>query len=693
MKDCKDYYDKTSDPSNDLGKLINLLNTKHIHRIINLNDFSFFTTDKQIIDMLSTFNNTFTGWLNSLRLEKENNHISILRIINTYFLFYLSRFYKHHYNSLDSFPTNFNEFDITYYVSRESFLTSQLEKNKKHPITLIEYINKFSKTYDWSNDTLYPRILIIDKFFNWIYINRNIINNCSNFINTITSSNYPRISRKSHSTKIPIPHKYYKTLISLTYTHEYMVTHINDMAIGLNAGILNKKLYFPSIKELEENDCWKKIWGKRGTVINGEINLGCLNFTPIFFHEGTAYPITKCYRFYSIVDYTYKGNIVTRITPHYIRIIAIMEETGIRQHHIKWLDLCTFDSLIDYSRRSEYEPLIVNTDKSHGAWIATIRHEIINICNRQKEFNMTCENLGFHDDLWYGNNERSKFGKFKPLFRLNSKNVCDDINAIWSNLLLTLQCFIKDSLGDTALPDLVRMVEVNKTKTTGLNFDLYSISVDEYNIESFHLIERKLKARHLPHGLRVSFVNDKIHYLPASLIGTHLTGQTDRSVYYYNVFDPTNIQSHSKLLATILADNISDSENNITPEIAAKAYEINSAILKSIEDNPSTAISTYGLTSLFKSDDEPTGVDILLAKKGSQLAFNDTHICPFYNICPSHIINDYGRQSPCSQCPYAIRCVMHLPAISAAKDQAYEYMVEILKKITTYTPRGQVFGY
>lgn len=82
-----------------------------------------------------------------------------------------------------------------------------------------------------------------------------------------------------------------------------------------------------------------------------------------------------------------------------------------------------------------------------------------------------------------------------------------------------------------------------------------------------------------------------------------------------------------------------------------------------------------------------TGLDRIIAKEVSELAFNPTHICPFDNICPQEVIDLFGESNCCSACPYAIRGVAHLPAVSARKDKYKEMMVGSLKLIDQYLSR------
>ena len=77
----------------------------------------------------------------------------------------------------------------------------------------------------------------------------------------------------------------------------------------------------------------------------------------------------------------------------------------------------------------------------------------------------------------------------------------------------------------------------------------------------------------------------------------------------------------------------------------------------------------------------------IIAKEFSELAFNTTHICPFNNTCPKEVLDLFGEPNCCSACPFAIRGVAHLPAISAKKDKYRELMASTLTLIQEYLTR------
>lgn len=128
--------------------------------------------------------------------------------------------------------------------------------------------------------------------------------------------------------------------------------------------------------------------------------------------------------------------------------------------------------------------------------------------------------------------------------------------------------------------------------------------------------------------------------------------------------------------------------NKIAPGLANHETQFYSSEQTVKSSGKVAAITKHRLMSLSNAKREmDTGLDRIIAKEVSELAFNHTHICPFNNTCPKEVIDLFGEVNCCSACPYAIRGVAHLPAVSARKDKYKELMVGSLKVIERYLTR------
>lgn len=637
---------------------------------------------KDTLNFIDVFSDTFDAWLSSKKLQNPNNAEFSLSVARLYLALYLPKFFMERDSSLEKYPQSFNDFNCPYYVSMNDKLRKITERSgQKAPITLIHFMHRLASINEWSNETLYNRVIVLDNFFEWVEKNSLLIPCSSDFKNTISEENYARISRKQKTVKKPIPRKYFASLHSYLYALEYLAEHIDGMAHSGNLAIIDGSLRQLTLVELENANWLSRLWGVRGSYDRSDdIPLHFLNYTPIVCHQGKYYPIVICKRFYCLGERVINGNVVSTVVPHQIRTAILMCETGIRQHHIKWLDLKSFDHGVDYSSRAELEPLVVNTDKAHAEWISIVSRRVIDLCNKQKDWYLSSGVDGFDNKIWYGNKEGSRFGKFKPLFRLNSSGPFTELGVVWPAILWGLQIFIRETLGDQNTPDFVSYCNRGEEFEDGI-----SVKSDPAS-----LINKVLRARHTPHALRATFVTEKMRYLPASLIGNLFTGQTETLVHYYNSGDFTSLKTQADILIDKANQGILAGKNSQAPEIVAKAREINNKILNDIEQDPQAAISTHGLISLSTVQADKTGIEVVKARKHTKLAFNDTHTCPFNNTCPTEIVNQYGMGRPCSVCPYAIRSVKNLPAISAAKDRAFEMTLYFKSKINEYTKRGDI---
>jgi hypothetical protein len=163
-----------------------------------------------------------------------------------------------------------------------------------------------------------------------------------------------------------------------------------------------------------------------------------------------------------------------------------------------------------------------------------------------------------------------------------------------------------------------------------------------------------------------------------------MTGQTEELVWYYAIFDGKNMPDHQKLLADYLQKNMEALGQGEAPELAKAVVEMNARLMSSIQKDPMKAIQDHGLVSLTGVRESESGLEVLRAKRYTELAFNNGHICPFGNRCPKEVVEQLGAGQPCSLCPYAIRGVDHLPAVSVEKDKAKEMMAGVLMHIKEY---------
>lgn len=619
---------------------------------------------------------TFRSFLKSKRLQNEKNPVFVINLLLAYLSTYLPNFcYKRDF-SLQDYPQSFNDLNCTLYFTRDAnFVDGLLKYEKEPPLTFLRFMKGYAEHNRWTNETLYARTLIVDEFCEWVQEHRHEIPKATKFKANFSSACYPPVRRRAGTVKRPVPRAYFGAFVSMLYSLEYLIMHLNSMAEGKVCGILGGELYQPTLCELQSSGEWETLWGSG----NGRLkllDLSKLNYSPIFYCDGKAHRLEFVPRFYSIQDYEIDGALVERIVPNHIRIVQLMCETGMRQKHLIWLDKDRFDCFIDRFSQTQLCPLLVSTDKSHGEWTAIVSRRVIDILDRQSHWYSLCSSSDFKTDLWYGMKEGSKFGRFKPLFRMLTKS-----EGAWAcyryypAMLLMLQYFIQVQMNAPSSPELVYMRSSEPGECESL--ELTKEFLDGAILD--HLV-----SKYTPHGLRAGFVSEAIRFLPASIVGQYMTGQSEPHVWFYAVFGEDELPTHQQILADYLLKNSARISSGQMPELAEALLYNNERLACDVKGSTENAIKLYGLVSLIGVREDKNGIEVMRAKKGSGLSYNPTHICPFKNVCPRDVIDTLGAGRPCALCPYAIRGVVHLPAVSAEKDKCKEQMLVVLRKLRHY---------
>jgi len=622
----------------------------------------------------------FRSFMKSKRLQRSSGYTSVLSLFMSYVTMYLPGFYMRRDGSLKNYPKTINDFTCTLFFTRESvFLDGVIKFDVDPPRTFLAYLEAYAHAHGWVNDTLYARVLTMEHFCQYIEDNKLALPDADKFKCNFTSACYPPVEKRMGTVKNPIPRAYFATFLSMLYSLEYLIDHINNMPYydgqdlkDINYGVLNGELQQPTMAELHNSHAWAGLYAKEVKGF-GEVNQSLLNYTPIFYHDHKIHRFEILPRFYKIIDFELRGEVVRRVSPNSVRLTILMCETGLRQQHLIWLNKDKYDCVFDRYWKSPLAPLFVSSDKSHGEWTAIVSRHVIDVMDRQRAWYNSCSSQAYQEDLWYGFTKGSKFGRFKPLFRDFGEGA-----SHWTNYrhfpiyLLILQHFIKEVMGDDSGKDLVFLKSTEKQNKPIEGYDNKYLST---------LSAGELTSPHTPHGLRAGFVSEAMRFLPPSLIGQFMTGQTEELVWYYTIFDGENMPDHQKLLADYMLKNMDKLTSGEAPELAAAALRLNSTLANSIRVDPIKAIETHGLISLTGVKAEDSGLEVLRAKRYTKLAYNNCHICPFDNRCPKEVIQQIGASKPCALCPYAIRCVDHLPAISAEKDKSKEVMKEVLNKL------------
>jgi len=466
----------------------------------------------------------------------------------------------------------------------------------------------------------------------------------------------PFIRRCYGTNKVIFPSEYYAPFISYLYgLCEWVWFMINNCHSSIGQG------YLSGVDSIREKRYWD-------TMDSG--------FVPIFWFEGKAIPIFAIP--FSIAPISYRilksnPNAYSRmIDPHYIHIATLLYETGIRLRHINWLDVRTYDQLVE---RNNFDPysfdistLCVNTDKVNGAWECHISQSVIGILDRQKYYQNFILNEKADTLLNYNKIDHSPYDKIMCLFykgrALNNAGKSITVGPI-------SQQSISKAVKKTLYSFNATCYEINNFEPfTALNVPnnsdiplsdkmaLFSILFNKENITNF-------KTDITPHSARSQVVTAHISLLPPSEIRKITGHATDAHVLYYAQINKLKLDKINKNASLSMLNPNSDiSEVNIAN---IKAEDVNSKLRNAFEANRKATIHDFGATSfnIIRNDEFLSGINEIKNAPAELIAFNSTHICPFNNQCPPDVIQEFKStyKKPCGRCFYAVKTVDHIPRI------------------------------
>lgn len=421
---------------------------------------------------------------------------------------------------------------------------------------------------------------------------------------------------------------------------------------------------------------------------NKTIKTSDTGFTPIFRCNDKYYPIdeiptkiTPCYR--PRVNQVCQLKSCTFL-PHYIHLSIVMAETGIRLIALRWLDDQTYDKNVNRDLFDECSYLItklwVNSDKSHDAWEADVSETVIGILDRQSTWKKTFLN-GDDAPVYYDRHEHSDFDMLKPLFAqvdpyLQIKDsfatVTDATYRTTFKHILVHFSYLYSQISEHHVPP----VEIHHDKDLVGNLQRVKGFVGDTKLDV------------TPHSMRAQVVSNYITILPPSTIKKSTGHVEDAHVIYY-------AKLQHKFLDAQKAGQEQEFRDFVTP-MMVDAKSKQSALQQAFARNANGALNDFGAVSFSDHESRETRNGILIIKKRldelednsddtttivDQLAFNSTHICPFNNECPHDIKKNAIDGLPkCGECPYSVKTVDHLPAISA-KIRALTDKAEELKVI------------
>ena len=316
--------------------------------------------------------------------------------------------------------------------------------------------------------------------------------------------------------------------------------------------------------------------------------------------------------------------------------------------------------------------LLVNTDKTRvHAWTTYVVHRVRDLLLREQRFQDSFVDANRFGPVNYEGLENQPFDSIRPLFRApdGAYPVGDHAyDSTWTRLMIDFGDFYRVATGEQH----VRMVRLKSR----LNPDGTPVirSSDDKDEAPFCAIS--ILAIHTPHACRATFATNRQGVLELSDVA-ELLGHRDVVVtaHYTKPSGQTLRDQLQESDAAIVADY---SMFDASSDIHIRADRPDSALVKSFSRDRKEAIQRFrfmGPVALWSTEDsksEGEGQKLLMEGPMSRIRFRETHICPVGEECPSDIIEQIGAPRRCGACPLAMKCIDHLPAIAAKKNQLLE---------------------
>jgi hypothetical protein len=591
--------------------------------------------------------------------ENYNGVSTALGHFNLYISYYLPAWFRQNPASTLKFPSSPDLLIGAVYISR------LVRASEPLPKTFMEYMNERSVEAEWEGNSYYAMLKQLEIFFDFLVDNSHHFQDCSSFDQPLSHYDYPRTTSKSRTNKVPLPRRLFSAFLTYVETVKaYIDVTTEKILVGEIDLAISRELQRTNVVRCA---AYSHVLDIPQIDIKGEIIR--LDYIPSIFRFDWK---TMC-----------DGRVLLIPHPHAINQILTALYTGLRHNHIQWLDAEKFDSFADVS--GDYTQLYVNTDKAtKNAWLPHVNVRVIEILRDQLNWRMKVNEPLFKEKQFYNDNPETAYAKFLPLFASGTNGLPHSDTAyanVWSELIAGFQSILPkfiDSKEET-IPILCKL------RPPGVEFKDFNEreKLRKFQDKSLNKVDLTVVTEITPHSSRVGVVSDLIHYLPAECIGKYITGQKEATVYHYVSVDPDDQEAQQAYQAMdmrvrAVQQKISEFVNNDrrADETFIKADAVNSGLARSMRVDVRETIARYGFISIVSAEGE-SGLDLLQERGSEQASFNKTEICPFGNHCPSDLVKRLKGFRRCSICPFAVRSIDHLPAISARKKCAVEMLTTL----------------
>jgi hypothetical protein len=552
--------------------------------------------------------------------------LTAISYLNLYLFYYLTAWFEDHPTTKLAFPTTPSELIAGIYVS------DVIEHDFEVPLSLTSFLERCAEERGWETQGHYSYLKGIEGLFHFLAQRASSLPGCTGFTQPLVKSDYPHNRRPAGTNKRPIPRQVLSLFVSLL---EAVLEYTYIVSRKTLSGEIDQEL----LREFEKADC---------TTIDTVRWAHVVGFIPTYYWRGKLYKLQFLPNCLGIGERfpLRDGRCIALPTPHGLHQVLVATFTGIRNEHIQWLDERLFDSKLRKAWREGIADLLVNTDKVKSKpWIAHVNTRVIEVLRAQREWRNLIAHDGFDKELFYQGNPNTKWPKIRPLFSLSRDGMPhpdSQYRDVWQRMLMCLQ----GAMGEVGL-DVDAIGPLFELLPSSVPAGMDRVARLALCAELYGSTEQPRVALHCkgpitPHSARVGVVSYYARFLPASVIGTYITGQTEGVVYHYVVIDPTDILTAQLEQSTALhirtfgrdCEEIVASRGSAPARLVRADHE-NSRLVKALATcDTEDVIEAFGCIAVSIADDGRDGLDVLRETRARGVAFNKTEICVFGNVCP-----------------------------------------------------------
>lgn len=573
-----------------------------------------------------------TDWLTEKEAQNNPNHL----IWEKLFREYTDECIEQGYHSARKYLPTLRRVLLEPLLAKGISFPTVLDYNRKH----LDISKAHLRKRQLKNTTIDEYLRKLNDFLDWLESTTKDFK--SPFVKKI---DLPKVRRHPGTNKVLVPEGSFTIILSYNYAICEFIDYVNFHA---DSELRRELVLLTNDKCLINTEAW--------------------GFIPLFLVNGALTPIKEIpsqllspIRVSEVIKErgALKDNV---LYPHCSNLTSVIMETGFRGVHTRWLDADTYDSVSLkqnplYPRGYGVNKVHVNTDKSHGAWDATVSDIVLQTLHNQLKFKNTFLR-GPNKPIWYNHVENTPFGKVNPLFATSASNL-----KVRGSFSVVTESTLSDYFYSLLKAVSFEMLQGEDTKELAAASNPCQLNMLEFVNDS------SIKIKSTIHSCRSQVVSDKITMLPPEII-KESTGHTDDAhVYYYAQVKDRVITNHENAsndqFMSWIEAAIADTQSENSPlRKALRSQNLGDVLLSfgaiSFGEYNSTDQVKDGLKKLSELNNSKSPKNQL----SDQLYFDTTHICPFSNQCPNDIIQRFGYgKKRCGECPYSIKTVDHLPAI------------------------------